>query len=89
MKHTDMQSAFSGKQQNWLRMQGTFGDKIENVQEINFNDGKTKVVVNAKLSLDINKDKAKLDSQIEDKKNKFELFKKRQYKKINRKEKIK
>ena len=47
-------------------------DKLENfenlqsVQEINFDDGETKVVVNAKLFLDINKDTAKLATQIED-----------------------
>ena len=47
-------------------------DKLENfenlqsVQEINFDDGETKVVVNAKLFLDINKDTAKLATQLED-----------------------
>ena len=47
-------------------------DKLENfenlqsVQEINFDDSETKVVVNAKLFLDINKDTAKLAKQIED-----------------------
>ena len=35
-------------------------------KEINFDDGATKVVVNAKLFLDMNKDTAKLASQIED-----------------------
>ena len=47
--------------------------KLKNVQEINFDDGETKVVVNAKLFLDINKDTAKLASQIEDIKNKIEI----------------
>ena len=36
------------------------------VQKINFDDGETKVVVKAKLFLVINKDTAKLASQIED-----------------------
>ena len=53
-------------QQSWLGMQSTFGDKLENIKEINFDDGETKVVVKKKLFLDINKDTAKLDSQIED-----------------------
>ena len=30
-------------------------DHLQNVQKINFDDGETKVVVNAKLFLDINK----------------------------------
>ena len=30
-------------------------DNLQSVQEINFDDGETKVVVNAKLFLDINK----------------------------------
>ena len=30
-------------------------DNLQNVQEISFDDGETKVVVNAKLFLDINK----------------------------------
>ena len=53
-------------QQSWLGMQSTFGDKLENIQEINFDDGETKVVVNVKLFLDISKDTAKLATQIED-----------------------
>ena len=28
-------------QQSWLGMQSTFGDKLENKKEINFNDGET------------------------------------------------
>ena len=40
--------------------------KFKKIQEINFDDGETKVVVKAKLCLDINKDTAKLASQIED-----------------------
>ena len=38
-------------------MQGTFGDKLEIIQEINFDDGETKVVINAKIFLDTNKKK--------------------------------
>ena len=53
-------------QQSWLRMQSTFGNKFENIQEIIFDEGETKVVVNAKLFLDINKDTAKMASQKED-----------------------
>ena len=53
-------------QQSWLRMQSTFGKKFENIQEIIFDEGETKVVVNAKLFLDINKDTAKMASQKED-----------------------
>ena len=56
----------SDMQQSWLRMQSTFDDKLENIKETNFNDGETKVVVNAKIFLDINKDAAKLASQMED-----------------------
>ena len=29
----------NGMQQNWLRMQSTFGDKLENIKESNFDDG--------------------------------------------------
>ena len=47
-------------------MKSTFDDKLENIKETNFNDGETKVVVNAKIFLDINKDAAKLASQMED-----------------------
>ena len=49
-----------------ISLGSTFGDKLENIKETNFNDGETKVVVNAKIFLDINKDAAKLVSQIED-----------------------
>ena len=56
---------FSDMQQSWLRIQSTFGDKLEHIKKINLNDGETKVVVNAKLFLDINKDTAKLVSQTE------------------------
>ena len=41
-------------------------DNLQSVQKINFDYGETKVVVNAKLFLDINKDTAKLATQIED-----------------------
>ena len=41
---------------------------LQNVQELNFDDGETKVVVNAKFFLGIYKDTAKLASQIEGKK---------------------
>ena len=47
-------------------MQSTFGDKLGNIKENSSDDGETKVVVNAKLYLDIKKDTAKLVSQIED-----------------------
>ena len=40
----DMQSTING-----------MTDNLQSVQEINFDDGETKVVVNAKLFLDINK----------------------------------
>ena len=46
-------------------MQSTFGDKLENIKEINFDDGQIMVVVNAKLFLDIIEDTANLASQIE------------------------
>ena len=41
-----------------IAMQSTINgmtDNLQSVQEINFDDGETKVVVNAKLFLDINK----------------------------------
>ena len=44
-------------------MQSTFGmrsGKLEHIQQINFDDGETKVVVNAKLFLDIKKNKEDL-----------------------------
>ena len=44
LKLNDMQSTING-----------MTDNLQNVQEINFDDGETKVVVNAKLFLDINK----------------------------------
>ena len=44
LKPNDMQSTING-----------MTDNLQNVQEINFDDGETKVVVNAKLFLDINK----------------------------------
>ena len=44
IKLNDMQSTING-----------MTDNLQNVQEINFDDGETKVVVNAKLFLDINK----------------------------------
>ena len=62
-----MQSAFGGISDKLEKSytQSASG-KLENIQEINFDDGETKVVVNAKLFLDINKDTAKLASQIKD-----------------------
>ena len=70
LKLIDMQSTISG-----------ISDKVENfenlqsVQEINFDDGETKVVVNAKLFLDINKNiedlKINLKYLEQDVKNKF------------------
>ena len=44
LKLNDMQSTING-----------MTDNLQNVQEINFDDGETKVVVNAKLFLDMNK----------------------------------
>ena len=44
IKLNDMQSTING-----------MTDNLQSVQEINFDDGETKVVVNAKLFLDINK----------------------------------
>ena len=64
IKLNDMQSTISGIQQSWLHMQSTINgmsgklenfENLQSVQEINFDDGETKVVVNAKLFLDINK----------------------------------
>ena len=54
----------SDKLEDFNNLQNTEG--ALRVQEINFDDGETKVVVNAKLFLDINKSTAKLASQIED-----------------------
>ena len=51
--------------------------KLENIEKITFDDGETKVVVIAKLFIDMNTDTAKLASQIEYEKNKFEIFKTR------------
>ena len=67
MKHNDMQSAFGGISDKLEKSytQSASGN-LENIQEIIFDDGETKVVVNAKSFLDINKDTAKLASQIED-----------------------
>ena len=61
IKLNDMQSTINGMTDN---LQNT--ERALRVQEINFDDGETKVVVNAKLFLDINKDTAKLATQIED-----------------------
>ena len=64
IKLNDEQSTISGIQQSWHRMQSTINgmsgklenfENLQSVQEINFDDGETKVVVNAKLFLDINK----------------------------------
>ena len=41
-------------QKSWLGMQSTFGDKLENTKEINFDDGETKVVVSVELFLETN-----------------------------------
>ena len=56
-----MQSTINCMTDNLQNTEGTL-----RVHEINFDDGETKVVVNAKLFLDINKDTAKLATQIED-----------------------
>ena len=64
IKLNDMQSTING-----------MTDNLQNVQEINFDDGETKVVVNAKLFLDINKNiedlKINLKYLEQDVKNKF------------------
>ena len=52
-------------QQSWLRMQSIFGDILENIKRTKLEDCETKVVVNTKLYLDINKDTAKVASQID------------------------
>ena len=54
IKLNDMQSAFGGISDKLEKSytQSASG-KLENIQEINFDDGETKVVVNAKLFLDI------------------------------------
>ena len=64
IKLIDMQSTING-----------MTDNLQSVQEINFDDGETKVVVNAKLFLDINKNiedlKINLKYLEQDVKNKF------------------
>ena len=64
IKLNDMQSSING-----------MTDNLQSVQEINFDDGETKVVVNAKLFLDINKNiedlKINLKYLEHDVKNKF------------------
>ena len=64
IKFNDMQSTING-----------MTDNLQSVQEINFDDGETKVVVNAKLFLDINKNiedlKINLKYLERDVKNKF------------------
>ena len=64
IKLIDMQSTING-----------ITDNLQSVQEINFDDGETKVVVNAKLFLDINKNiedlKINLKYLEQDVKNKF------------------
>ena len=64
IKLIDMQSTKNG-----------MTDNLQSVQEINFDDGETKVVVNAKLFLDINKSiediKINLKYLEQDVKNKF------------------
>ena len=64
IKLNDMQSTING-----------MTDNLQSVQEINFDDGETKVVVNAKLFLDINKNiedlKINLKYIEQDVKNKF------------------
>ena len=66
-KLNDKQSAFGGISDNLEKSytQNVCG-KLENIKEINFDDGETKVVINAKLFLDINKVTAMLASQRED-----------------------
>ena len=55
IKLIDMQSTINGMTDNLQNTEGAL-----RVQEINFDDGETKVVVNAKLFLDINKNKEDL-----------------------------
>ena len=75
LKFNDMQSTINGVTDNLQNTEGAL-----RVQEINFDDGETKVVVNAKLFLDINKNiedlKINLKYLEQDVKNKF-LEKKR------------
>ena len=70
IKLNDMQSTINGMTDNLQSTEGALG-----VQENNFDDGETKVVVNAKLFLDINKNvedlKINLKYLEQDVKNKF------------------
>ena len=70
IKLNDMQSTISGMTDNLQNTEGAL-----RVQEINFEDGETKVVVNAKFFLDINKNiedlKINLKYLEQDVKNKF------------------
>ena len=70
LKLNDMQSTINGMTDNLQNTEGAL-----RVQEINFDDGETKVVVNAKLFLDINKNiedlKINLKFLEQDVKNKF------------------
>ena len=70
LKLNDMQSTINGMTDNLQNTEGAL-----RVQEINFDDGETKVVVNAKLFLDINKNietlKVNLKYLEQDVKNKF------------------
>ena len=70
LKLNDMQSIINGMTDNLQNTEGAL-----RVQEINFDDGETKVVVNAKLFLDINKNiedlKINLNYLEQDVKNKF------------------
>ena len=70
IKFNDIQSTINGMTDN---LQNT--ESVLRVQEINFDDGETKVVVNAKLFLDINKSiedlKINLKYLEQDVKNKF------------------
>ena len=70
IKLNDMQSTINGMTDNLQNTEGAL-----RVQEINFDDGETKVVVNAKLFLDINKNTEDLKINLEyleqDVKNKF------------------
>ena len=70
LKLNDMQSTINGMTDNLQNIEGAL-----RVQEINFDDGETKVVVNAKLFLDINKNiedlKINLKYLEKDVKNKF------------------
>ena len=72
-KLNDMQSTFGDKLKKF-NMQSTSGN-LQNIEEIQFNNGETNIIINAKLFLDINKNiedlKINLKYLEQDVKNKF------------------